>query len=59
MISWQHYPSRAQAQMSVASSALANVYERTGKIQLAREYYQRGIESDKKFNVPLLEGQTF
>jgi two-component system, NtrC family, sensor kinase len=55
----EHYPSRAQAQLSVASSALANVYERTGKIQLAREYYQRGIESDKKFNVPLLRVRLF
>ncbi len=54
-----HYPSRAQAQMSVAASALANVYERTGKIQLAREYYQRGMESDKKFNVPLLRVRLF
>ena len=54
-----HYPFRAQAQMSVASSALANVYERTGKIQLAREYYLRGIESDKKFNVPLLRVRLF
>ncbi len=53
------YPSRAQAQMSVAASAIANVYEQTGKIQLAREYYQRGIESDKKFNVPLLRVRLF
>ena len=54
-----HYPSRAQAQMSVAASALANVYERTGKTQQAREYYLRGIESDRKFNVPLLRVRLF
>jgi len=54
-----HYPPRAQAQMSVAASALANVYERTGKIQQAREYYLRGIESDRKFNVPLLRVRLF
>ena len=53
------YPARAQAQMSVASSALANVYERTGRIQQAREYYLQGIESDKKFNVPLLRVRLF
>jgi two-component system NtrC family sensor kinase len=54
-----NYPPRAQAQISVTASTLANVYERTGKIQLAREYYQRGIETDKKFNVPLLRVRLF
>jgi two-component system, NtrC family, sensor kinase len=54
-----HYPPRAQAQISVTASTLANVYERTGKIQLAREFYQRGIESDKKFNVPLLRVRLY
>ena len=54
-----HYPPRAQAQTSVTASAMGSVYERTGKILLAREYYRLGIESDKKFNVPLLRVRLY
>jgi two-component system NtrC family sensor kinase len=54
-----HYPPRAQAQLSVAASTVANVYEETGKFQLARKYYLDGLASDKRFNVPLLRARLF
>ncbi|HEY2349711.1 MAG TPA: ATP-binding protein [Puia sp.] len=54
-----HYPPRAQAQLSVTASTLASIYARTGKIQLAHEYFLQGIEADKKFNVPLLRVRLY
>jgi signal transduction histidine kinase len=54
-----HYPARAQAVISVAASALANVYLKLGKVQLAREYFLHGIETDKQFNAPLLRVRLF
>ena len=53
------YPARAQAQVSVTATTLANVYEKTGKSQLAREYFMHAIEIDKKYNVPLLRVRLY
>ncbi len=48
------YPARAQAQVSVTATTLANVYAKTGKSRLARDYFTQALEIDKKYNVPLL-----
>jgi two-component system NtrC family sensor kinase len=53
------YPARAQAQISVTASTLANVYAKTGRRQLAREYFTHAIEIDKKYNVPLLRVRLY
>ena len=52
-------PPRGQSQVSVTSTFLANVYARMGNNQLARYYFLRGIEADKKFNAPLLRVRIF
>jgi two-component system, NtrC family, sensor kinase len=54
-----YYPVRARAQQSVTSTVMANVFEKTGKIQLAHEFYLRGIEIDKKYGAPLLRVRIF
>jgi two-component system, NtrC family, sensor kinase len=53
------YPARAQAQVSVTATTLANVYEKTDRSQLAREYFMRALEIDKKYNVPLLRVRLY
>jgi two-component system, NtrC family, sensor kinase len=55
----QHYPVRSQVSLSVTASTLANVCLALGKVQLAREYFLHGIETDKKFNAPLLKVRLF
>jgi two-component system, NtrC family, sensor kinase len=54
-----HYPARGQVFISVTASTLANVYLALGRVQLAREYFLRGIETDKKFDAPLLRVRLF
>jgi two-component system NtrC family sensor kinase len=54
-----HYPARGQVFISVTASTLANVYLKLGKVQLAREYFLHGIETDKNFNAPLLRVRLF
>jgi two-component system, NtrC family, sensor kinase len=54
-----HYPARSQVFISVTASTLANVYLKLGKVQLAREYFLHGIETDKQFNAPLLRVRLF
>jgi two-component system, NtrC family, sensor kinase len=54
-----HYPARGQVFISVTATTLANVYLKLGKVQLAREYFLHGIETDKKFNAPLLRVRLF
>ena len=54
-----HYTLRARAQQAVTSTVMANVYEKTGKIQLAHEYYLRGVEIDKKYHASLLRVRLF
>ena len=54
-----HYPARGQVYISVTASTLANVYLKLGRVQLAREYFLHGIESDKKFDAPLLRVRLF
>jgi len=53
------YPARARAQVSVTASTLANVYAKTGRKQLARDYFMQAIEIDKKYNVPLLRVRLY
>jgi two-component system, NtrC family, sensor kinase len=53
------FSARGQSQVSVAASTVATVYGKKGKIQLARDYYLRGIETDKKYNAPLLRVRLF
>ncbi|HLY68482.1 MAG TPA: ATP-binding protein [Puia sp.] len=52
-------PARGQSQVSVTSTFVANVYARMGNNNLARYYFLRGIEADKKFNAPLLRVRIF
>jgi len=52
-------PPRGQSQVSVTSTFVANVYARMGNDQLARYYFMRGIEVDKKFNAPLLRVRIY
>ena len=54
-----YYSGRMRAQQSVSSTELANVYEKMGKIQLAHEYYLRGVEIDKKYHAPILRVRLF
>ena len=54
-----HYPARGLVFISVTASTLANVYLKMGKIQLAREYFLHGIETDKNFDAPLLRVRLF
>ena len=54
-----HYPARGQVFISVTASTLANVYLKMGKVQLTREYFLHGIETDKNFNAPLLRVRLF
>ena len=55
----QHAGAQGLIYISVTVSTLANVYLKLGKVQLARAYFQRGIEADKKFNAPLLRVRLF
>jgi signal transduction histidine kinase len=54
-----HYSASDQIVLSVPASALAHVYEERGNYKLAREYYQLGMENDKKYNAPLLQARLF
>jgi two-component system, NtrC family, sensor kinase len=54
-----HYPAWGQVAISVVASTLANVYLELGRVQLAHEYFLHGIETDKKFNAPLLRVRLF
>jgi two-component system, NtrC family, sensor kinase len=53
------YPARAQAQVSVTATTLADVYAKTGRLQLAREYFMHAVGIDKKYNVPLLRVRLY
>ena len=54
-----HYSVSDKLALSVPASALARVYEERGNYKLAREYYQLGMENDKKYNAPLLQARLF
>jgi two-component system, NtrC family, sensor kinase len=54
-----HFSARGQSQVSAAASTLATIYGKMGRFQLARDYYLRGIETDKKYNAPLLRVRLF
>jgi signal transduction histidine kinase len=54
-----HYSTSDKLALSVPASALAHVYEERGNYKLAREYYQLGMENDKKYNAPLLQARLF
>ena len=54
-----YFTLRERAQQSVSSTVMANVYEKTGKIQLAHDYYLRGVEIDKKYHAPILRVRLF
>ncbi len=49
-----HSPPRGQVNLSVTATYLANIYLKLGRVALARQYFFRGIATDKKFNAPLL-----
>jgi signal transduction histidine kinase len=54
-----HYSNSDKLALSVPASALAHVYEERGNYKLAREYYQLGMENDKKYYAPLLQARLF
>jgi len=54
-----NYHDRGQVFISVAATFLANVYLALGRVQLAREFFLHGIETNKKFNAPLLRVRLF
>jgi two-component system, NtrC family, sensor kinase len=54
-----NYPVRNRVFLSAAASTLANVYLKLGRIQIAHEYFLHAIETDKRFDAPLLRVRLF